>query len=64
MNCEANIKELPRHCPLCNREIECSTCYEICLVSEGTFPTSELPPGLEYTEENAEKCMKCPNHIE
>ena len=63
MNSELNEKELPRFCPLMGEEIDMDICFDICVVSEGFSPKNELPIGMEYTEEGAELCMKCENHI-
>lgn len=63
MSSEKNRLELPRFCPLCNTEIECVECYEIGMVAEGAFPKSELPSGLELTEERAKQCLACEEHV-
>ena len=64
MGLEINRKERPRECLLLNKVIECELCYEIGMVAEGTFPPSELPLELKYTEEMAAKCNACQYHID
>ena len=64
MSLEKNRQELPRYCPLMDREILCEECYEIGMVAEGSFPVSELPPGMVLTEATREKCLNCEEHID
>lgn len=50
-------------CPILNKEIDFSgTCIDICMVAEGTSPRSELPSGLDLTEERKNICMACKEH--
>lgn len=51
-------------CPVMNKAIEEVVCFDICLVAEGTSPESELPIGFTLTDELAQRCLNCPNHID
>lgn len=64
MGLKINREERPRECPLMGRSIECELCYEIGMVAEGTFPDSELPHELKYSEEMAARCNACQFHID
>ena len=64
MSLKKNRQELPRYCPLRCREIACEECYEIGMVAEGAFPVSELPPGMNLTEADADRCKNCEEHID
>ena len=63
MSSEYNEKELPRTCPLLEKEIACEECYEIGMVAEGWFPKSELPPGMVLSEEKTRFCLNCEYHV-
>lgn len=63
MNSELNEKELPRFCPLYQKQIECLSCYETGMVSEGIMPESLWPKEIDFTEAAIEMCMNCEYHV-
>lgn len=51
-------------CPILNRDIDGMDCFDAALVFEELSPLSELPKGMEYTEESAKICLGCKYHPE
>lgn len=59
-----DVYELPVDCPVAGCVIEGLECCDICLVAEGTSPEYEVPVWMEWTDEKAAVCMKCPKHMD
>lgn len=51
-------------CPVLNKQIDGLDCFDASLVFEEASPLSELPEGMDFTDTNQEKCLKCPYHPE
>ena len=52
------------YCPVLDRQVDGNTCLEIVLVADREAKTSILPQGLEWSEEQRERCLKCPYHAD
>lgn len=50
------------YCPILGREIDEMECYDASLVFEEVSPVSELPDGIDFTDDNQKICLKCSRH--
>ena len=59
-------QETKAYCVLQGREIPENECFDICLVSEYEILPSAFVNGYlpKMTDENREKCLKCPYHLQ
>lgn len=51
-------------CPVLNRQVDGITCLEIVLVADGEINKRILPDGLEWNEEQRQKCLNCKWHAD
>lgn len=51
-------------CPVLNAQIDGTTCLEIVLVADGEMNKRILPDGLEWNEEQCQKCLNCKWHAD
>lgn len=51
-------------CPVMNKKVDGTTCLEIVLVADHEAKPSILPQGLEWNDQQREKCLKCPYHAD
>lgn len=49
-------------CPVMNRQVDGTTCLEIVLVTDREAKPTILPEGLEWNEEQRQKCLACKYH--
>ena len=49
-------------CPILNRDIDGMECFDAALVFEEMSPLSELPPSMQFTDQNQKMCLKCKYH--
>lgn len=51
-------------CPVINREVDGTTCFEIVLVADKEMKPSILPEGIKWDEEQRKKCLACKYHAD
>ena len=51
-------------CPLYNKQISCSDCFEICMVAEHMAPRRLLDDEIKKKQNFENICMNCENHRE
>lgn len=49
-------------CPVLNKEIAAYDCFDAALVYEELSPLSEMPTGMNFTDDNQNTCLKCKYH--
>lgn len=49
-------------CSVLDRQVDGTTCFEIVLVADGEINKRILPDGLEWNEEQRQKCLNCKWH--
>lgn len=49
-------------CPVINREVDGTTCFEIVLVADKEMKPSILPEDIKWNEEQRKKCLVCKYH--
>jgi hypothetical protein len=55
--------DLPRFCPILQKEISEETCYYACIVAENTAPRWNLPQEFVMDKAQSDQCLHCENHI-
>lgn len=51
-------------CPVINREVDGTTCFEIVLVADKEMKPSILPEDIKWNEEQRKKCLVCKYHAD
>lgn len=51
-------------CPVLNGQVDGNTCLEIVLVADREAKPTILQAGIEWNEEQRQKCLKCPYHAD
>ncbi len=52
------------HCPVKDDEINGTDCLIICDVADRMFKSTCLPKGIEWNEEQRQKCLMCKYHAD
>lgn len=50
------------NCPLCQRKIEDTDCFDICMVAEGLAPERTINKQVLVVKNYRKICVKCQNH--
>lgn len=50
------------YCPVMEKQVDGDTCLEIVLVTDRVAKPTILPDGIEWSEKQREKCLRCPYH--
>lgn len=51
-------------CPVTGGQVDGTTCLEIVLVADHEAKPSILPNGITWSDEQRERCLKCPYHAD
>jgi hypothetical protein len=51
-------------CPVINRQIDGTSCFEIVLVADKEMKPTILPKGVKWNEEQRRKCLACKYHAD
>ena len=51
-------------CPVKNDQIDGNDCYIVCEVADNMLKKKFLPEGIQWNEEQKQKCLNCPYHAD
>ncbi len=52
------------YCPIIDKPIDGTSCYEIVLVADRMATPSILPETVIWNEEKRQQCLDCPYHVD